>query len=208
MQGNLPNDPSGKYDALGRANFASSPPARSTWPRCAARRPCSSRRWEKSRPTRSWPGSAAKPAGRECAGCAAARRNAHAAKAGNSSASWRRSRPTRTAGTQGPVVIDSPQLLGKTDRLEAFVERPVPIAAVAGTPAGNAPRRPRASRHAPPARRSPPMSQTPGRRFDVKGRSIQIKLVPVGDQLAVSDAAIERQAHLEEILPNGPAKSR
>ena len=43
------------------------------------------------------------------------------------------------------------------------------------------------------------MSQTSGRRFDVKGRNIQIKLVPNGDQLAVSDATIERQAHLEEL---------
>ena len=41
----------------------------------------------------------------------------------------------KTVGSQGLVEIDSPQLFGKTDRLEAFVERPVPVA----TPAGNAP---------------------------------------------------------------------
>ena len=108
--------------------------------------------------------------------------------------------PDKTKGSQGPVVIDSPQLLGTTERLEAFVERPVPIAAAAGAPAGSAPVAGQPNAAPPPAaRRSPPMSQTPRRRFDVKGRSIQIKLVPNGDQLAVADAVIDRQAHLEEV---------
>lgn len=107
--------------------------------------------------------------------------------------------PDKTAGSQGPVVIDSPQLLGTTDRLEAFVERPVAAVAAPGAPGGNAPAAGQQNT-APPARRSQSMAQTPGRRFDVRGRSIQIKLVPNGDQLAVSDAAIDRQAHLEEIV--------
>jgi hypothetical protein len=198
MQRNLPGDPSGRYDAVWAREFRFEPAGAQ---HVASLRGAATVRfaqmgkitadeilaWVTAKPTAA-SASAARPPG-----------------ALPSGEGWQFERvvaqvsPDKMGGSQGPVVIDSPQLLGTTDRLEAFVERPVATAAGAGAQAANAPTAGQQGAAAPSARRSPPMSQTPGRRFDVKGRSIQIKLVPVGDQLAVSDAAIDRQAHLEEL---------
>lgn len=199
MQRNLPTDPAGRYDAAWAREFRFEPAGAE---HLASLRGAATVRFAQmgkitADEILAWV--SAKPA-------SASAPVARAPGALPSGEGWQFERvvaqvsPDKTTGTQGLVVIDSPQLLGTTDRLEAFVERPMAIGAVAGAPAGNAPVAGQTSAPPPPARRSPPMTQTPGRRFEVKGRSIQIKLVPNGDQLAVSDAVIDRQAHLEEIV--------
>jgi hypothetical protein len=107
----------------------------------------------------------------------------------------------KNSASQGPVVVDAPQLYAKTDRLEAWVDRPpaaIPPPLSPSAPASA----PKSATVAPePKRRSPSAPQNPTQRFDVRGGKVQIKLVPDGDQLAVSAATIENHAHLQELTP-------
>jgi lipopolysaccharide export system protein LptA len=105
--------------------------------------------------------------------------------------------------SQGPVVVDSPQLHAITDHLESWVERPVAAAssqptgpAAASAPPGAAP-----AQAPPPKRAARPSTTNPSQRFEARGRAIKIKLLPDGDQLAVSEATIDAQAHLQELTP-------
>ncbi len=108
----------------------------------------------------------------------------------------------RATPGQGSVVIDSPQLHGTTDRLEAVVDRsaaPTDAGASAGaSAAGDTTSR--------PARQPAAQQQSSAQRFDVRGRGIQVRLVPDGEQLAVSAVAVENQARLEEVTPARPGE--
>jgi hypothetical protein len=98
----------------------------------------------------------------------------------------------KSAGGQGPVVIDSPQLHGTTDRLEAWVERP---AAPSGAPVESTAKAPPERAHSPAAAQR----QKPAQRFDVRGRRMQVKLASTGEQMTVSGVTVEDQAQLEEL---------
>jgi len=100
----------------------------------------------------------------------------------------------KTQSPPRPVVIDAPQLHGTTMRLEAVVEQPQ---AAPGGPAGPAePSQPAAQRKRP--------QQNPTERFAVRGQQVLIKLVPIGEQLALSAVTIEHQAQLEQIAMAQP----
>ncbi len=99
----------------------------------------------------------------------------------------------KTATSQGAVMIDATQLHGTTERLEALVDRPPATDGRASPQAADA--------QAAPAGKSARSSQNPTQRFDVRGGSIQIQLVPQGAELAISAVTIERHARLVEISP-------
>jgi hypothetical protein len=98
--------------------------------------------------------------------------------------------PPPAEQTTGDVVIESPQLHAVAASLEATIERSgqSPNAAAAAPAAPNA--------HEPPNPKRQP--QTPGEFFDVTGRTVSIRLVPRGDELAVAAATIEGSAQLEQ----------
>ncbi|HEX3725618.1 MAG TPA: hypothetical protein VHV08_05220 [Pirellulales bacterium] len=87
---------------------------------------------------------------------------------------------------QGEVEIDAPQLAGKTGKLEAWIERPTATAAIA----------PSDETEKPAAQARP--RQNPLERFNLAAGSIQMKMVPAGEQMAIADATLERQARLEQ----------
>ena len=103
----------------------------------------------------------------------------------------------QTAGapqSQGDVKIKSPQLYAETNLLEAIVVRNAAVAgSMAGGPMGGGPAGPGGARQSQPG-----MPQNPTEHFEVRGRSVQIKLVPRGEQLAIAGATIDHDARLEQ----------
>ena len=128
--------------------------------------------------------------------------------AGNTAASgnWQLERVlAQEAATEKPspgllpppgVKIVSPQLTGTTRKLEAWVDRPQ-ILADQPPPTDVAP---------PPPRPAPRPQQSAGQRFSVRGGLMRIKLIPEGEQFAVSAVTVENQARLEEISPPKPGE--
>ncbi|MBI3838512.1 MAG: hypothetical protein HY288_11345 [Planctomycetia bacterium] len=103
---------------------------------------------------------------------------------------------------QGNVLIDAPQLSGATAKLEAWIERPhapvpPPLADLQQAPPPTQPQ---------PAAKERRPQQTYGQRFGVRGGLLRIRFVPEGDQLAVSDVTVEKQARLEEISAPRPGE--
>ncbi len=94
------------------------------------------------------------------------------------------------------VKIVSSQLTGTTRKLEAWVDRPQ-ILADQPPPTDAAP---------PPLRPAPRPQQNSGQRFGVRGGLMRIKLIPEGEQFAVSSVTVENEARLEEISPPKPGE--
>lgn len=107
-----------------------------------------------------------------------------------------RAMPDKASRQLREVVIDAPQLQGTTSRLEAFVERPQALAGGAPAGPGAAP--------APAPTKRPRPAQNPAERFKVHGQQIQLKLIPDGDQLALSTVTIEQRAELKQIASARP----
>lgn len=96
---------------------------------------------------------------------------------------------------QGVVIVDVPQLNATTRKLEVWIERPQVAAAAPGA-AGQPPN--------PLAQPAPPRGgqaqrKTPSQRFTVNAGGVQVKLVPNGEEFAVTDLTLSNQAHLQEI---------
>jgi len=100
--------------------------------------------------------------------------------------------------SQGPVVIDAPQMVGTTNKLEAWVEHP-------NTPAG-APSGPSGPLQAGGPRQKTGPAQPPTQRFDVRGAAIQIQLIPQDEQLSVTQVTLAGQARLVEMTPRAGEK--
>jgi len=96
------------------------------------------------------------------------------------------------------VSIVSSQLTGTTRKLEAWVDRPQ-ILADQPPPTEGAP-------PPPPARPAPRPQQNSGQQFGVRGGLMRIKLIPEGEQFAVSAVTVENQARLEELSPPKPGE--
>jgi len=122
-----------------------------------------------------------------------------------------RQAPTSTGGTkwqiervlaEGDVTVDVPELDAATRKLEVWIERPKPIA---GPPTG--PQAPPVKDGPAPAGRTKPASRgAPSQRFLVRSGSVQVKLVPQGEQFAVASLTLENQAHLQQLSPRADAK--
>ncbi len=102
---------------------------------------------------------------------------------------------------EGDVEIDVPQLAGSTRKLEAWVERPQ-----ASPAAGDQPPPGAVANEPPPAQRRLAPNANPSQRFDVKAGSIQIKMLPRGEEFSVSNVTLDNQAHLEELTPKPGVK--
>lgn len=193
MQRNLPNDPAGRYDAAWAREFRFEPdgPQHVATLRGAATLHGSQMGKITADEIFAWlTPQAAPPAG-------------GAGPAPGANNGWQFERalaqvyPQKSADSQEPVKIKSPQLQATTDRLEVWVERPAATAAAGPTGAAPEPAAPS------PVRKAQAPQQNPDRRFEASGRRIQIKMLPNADQLAVSDVTIENQASLKELTPAG-----
>ncbi len=102
---------------------------------------------------------------------------------------------------QGSVVVSTPQLDANTGKIEVWVERPTSAAQpTAPAPADIAP--------TPPPQQKPkqPLAPGTGQRYSVHAGNVQVKLIPHGEEFAVSSLTLENQAHLEELTPKPCAK--
>lgn len=103
----------------------------------------------------------------------------------------------------GNVVIDAPQLHAVAATLEATVDRAMAqpgAAPAAGPPAAGPKAQPERRRTSPP--------QNPNERFEVTGRSVHIRMLPQGEQLAIASATIDQDAELQQFATAGGAKTR
>ncbi len=91
---------------------------------------------------------------------------------------------------RGNVTIDARQLAGQMAELDATVERPQIAAAPAAD--GQAP-------PAQPKRQTP--TQDSGQRYEVRGSRVQLGLLAEGDKMSLSTATIDKQAYLRELTP-------
>ncbi len=205
LQGHLPNDPSGKYDARWAREFRFEPegPQHKATLRGAAVVQFTQMGKITADEIFAWLTPKSPPPAAHAVGIhPVALARAPQDRAANSPApdGWQIERvlaqiyPDKTATSQGSVVIDATQLHGTTERLEALVDRP---------PAAGGPAPPQAAGNAQPAPAGKPARgpKNPAQRFDVRGRSIQLQLVPQGEELAISAVTIEHQARLQEISP-------
>ncbi len=107
---------------------------------------------------------------------------------------------------QGAVVIDSPQLTGTMGKLEAVIERPkagaepAPPAASPGDQAPLTAGQP-PTQAAEQAPAAPQARRTSSQRFSARANEMLLTLVPNGKEFAVSGVTLDKAAHLEEITP-------
>jgi hypothetical protein len=103
---------------------------------------------------------------------------------------------------EGIVAVDVPQLEGRTNKLEVWIERP--LATEPGGPPVQQRPQPNPQQSAisqPPGRPQAPRPQQPTRRFAVRAGGVQAKLVPDGEQFAIANLTLHDQAHLQELTP-------
>lgn len=109
----------------------------------------------------------------------------------------------KAAKSQGHVVFDSSRLHGVTGQLEARVLRPPAAPANPNQAPPEKAVQPQASPQPQPqqAPKQAPPEQNPSQCYDLRGGRIQIQLVPEGEQLALSTVTVENQARLNEVSP-------
>jgi hypothetical protein len=105
---------------------------------------------------------------------------------------------------QGSVVVSTPQLDANTGKIEVWVERPTTAAATPATAT------PAVVAQTPPPQVKPqqplaPGAQ-PGQRYSVHAGNVQVKLIPDGEEFAVTSLTLENQAHLQELNPKPGVK--
>ncbi len=106
---------------------------------------------------------------------------------------------TAAAQSVGDVVIDSAQLHAVANLLEATVMRQ-PAGGSPSAAAGNV-----AAQQPGQAKRPP---QNPSEKFEVTGRTVQIQLVPRGEELAIASATIDQNAELQQWETSTDLKKR
>lgn len=114
---------------------------------------------------------------------------------------------------RGQVQIDSPQLIGATDQLEAWFEHPAPPPAAAAPVATAVSYPPQSDAVAAPAAPSVPAPAKPSglaslakpsrgpveQRFDVSGKLLRLKLLMNGREAQLSEVVLDGQARFAEI---------
>ncbi len=210
IHGNLPNDPAGKYKASWARELRFVPDG--SLYRASLRGAATINIGQMGEITAdevfAWLSKSPKPAPPQVAQQGPFKPAAHQLPAGGApnSDAWqiervvaRRYQTADSPQSQGDVKIDSTQLHAVTNLLEVIVARQPTSPAPQTGAAGSVVRSDAQPQSAP---------QRPGDKFDVTGRSVQIRLVPRGDELAIASAIIEQDAELKQWNLTGELKKR